>query len=94
MSILRVSNYIEFYRYLAASSDIHEISGRGSDLAATQFANSRILEALELTFDDTLLDIGCGDGSLLESANGLVKKGLGIVPTQEETSKLQQALPG
>jgi SAM-dependent methyltransferase len=92
MPILRISNYIDYYRLLAASSDNHEMSGRGSDVAATQFANSRILEALELTADDRLLDIGCGDGTLLEAAKG-AKKRLGVVPTEEEKSKLQRALP-
>jgi ubiquinone/menaquinone biosynthesis C-methylase UbiE len=92
MPILKVSSYVEYYRHLAEDPDFSALSGRGDDMSATQFANSRILEALELVRTDSLLDVGCGDGSLLRSANALVKR-VGIAPTDEETSRLRQALP-
>ncbi len=62
-------------------------------MQATEFANSRILEELQLEPEDTLLDIGCGDGCLLRMAAGRVAKRIGIVPSVEEQLKLQRALP-
>jgi SAM-dependent methyltransferase len=93
LPILKIADYVEFYRHLAASSDIHPLSGRGDDLAATEFASSRILEALELAPDDVLLDIGCGDGCLLKMAGERVGKRIGIVPSVEEQRKPQTAVP-
>lgn len=92
MPIIRVANYVEFYRHLATSSGLNALSGRGSDeTAATEFANRRVLEAMELVNGDVLVDVGCGDGSLLEMAGAGCKR-IGIVPTVEEQSKLQRNL--
>ena len=93
MAILKISDNVELYRFFATSGDLHTISGRGDDVAGTEFANSRILELMELTAEDTLLDIGCGDGFLLQAVNGRVAKRIGTVSTGEEEAKLQLALP-
>lgn len=93
MPILKMASYVEFYRHLAESSDSHVLSGRGDDVAATEFANSRILQALDLAPDDTLLDIGCGNGCLLRTAEGRVSQRIGIVPNVEEQERLQPSPP-
>ena len=89
-----MSSYIEYYRYLASLPTIHHLAGRGDDTATTTFANARVLEALQLEPDDSLLDIGCGDGSLLKAADGLVSRRTGIAPRAEETRQLQMSIPG
>ena len=94
MPILKVNNFVDFYRYLATSSDVHALSGRGDEVAATEFANRRILETLELAPDDALLDIGCGDGCLLRMAEGRVATRVGIVPSYEEQEELQKNVAG
>jgi Methyltransferase domain len=88
-----MSSHIQYYRYLAGSPDMHHMTGRGGDTASTRFTNSGILEALQLECTDSLLDIGCGDGSLLNDANGLVNRRVGVAPTEEERQKLQVSLP-
>lgn len=93
MPIVKIADYVGLYRHLAASPDIHELSGRGNEKAATEFASARILEALEPASDDVLLDIGCGDGCLLRMAAGRVAQRIGVVPTVEEQSRLQTVLP-
>src|SRR6478672_11005813 len=93
MPILKLNDFVGLYRNLASRSDIHALSGRGDDVASTEFANLRILEALELAPDDDVLDIGCGDGSLLKMAGGRVAKRVGKVPSAEEQSRLQRELP-
>ena len=93
MPILRINDNVEFCRYLATSPDIHVMSGRGDDLKGTEYANTGVLEKLGLAADDTLLDIGCGDGCLLRMAEGRVSERVGIVPTAEERSKLKIVFP-
>ncbi len=94
MAIVKITNYVEYYRHLATSPDIHCISGRGDDVAATKYVNSRILAVLDPSPDDVLLDVGCGDGCLLEMAKDRVKECIGIVPTSEEQSIVHAAVPG
>jgi len=94
MPILKIHDSVAFYRHLATSSAICALSGRGGDVAATEFANRRILQSLDLVPDDFLLDIGCGDGCLLRMAEGLVCDRVGIVPTDEELQQVQAAVPG
>jgi len=93
MPVLRMSSHIEYYRYLAGQSKIHRLAGRGDDRATTQFANARLLEVLELEQQDVLLDVGCGDGSLLKQADGLVHARIGITPTDEEMQLLEMTVP-
>ena len=92
MAILRITEFVEFYRHLANTSELHALAGHG-DRAAGEWTNSRILAALQLNPEDTLLDIGCGDGSLLKAAQGNAARCIGVVPTIEEQARLQAALP-
>lgn len=93
LPILKINDAVEFYRYMAVAYEMHTLSGRGHDRAATEFANSRILAALDLDPGDVVLDIGCGDGCLLRLASLRAARCIGVVPTTEEQRKLESALP-
>ncbi|HYM79309.1 MAG TPA: methyltransferase domain-containing protein [Candidatus Dormibacteraeota bacterium] len=93
MAVLRVDNYIEAYRLRALSPDIHRLTARNS-VAQTEFALSQIVEKMNLGAEDVLVDIGCGDGSLLKMAEGRVARRIGVVPTVEEKVRVQTIVPG
>jgi SAM-dependent methyltransferase len=57
----------------------------------TDFVNRQIVEALDPTPDCEVIDIGCGDGSLLASMQARIRHGLGILPSAPELARLQQA---
>jgi ubiquinone/menaquinone biosynthesis C-methylase UbiE len=69
--------------------DIHEFSGR-SNHRLTEFINQRILSELRIEPHDRLVDIGCGDGTLLQSAllAGL-SDAVGLSGTEEEAERLR-----
>jgi precorrin-6B methylase 2 len=91
MVLVRVTDPIDHYRSLAREGDIQALSGHGLGQSVIEFVNSQIVTALELKPEDVLLDIGCGDGSLLKSCQ--VKRRIGIVPTEEESQRLRSADP-
>ena len=93
MTIIRISDPVERYRRLATSSDIHSLSGHDRGVEAIDFVNSRVLDELKLQAEDILLDVGCGDGSLVNSAADKVVKVIGVTPTLEEQTRLQTAYP-
>ena len=94
MPVVRIDNYRDAYRIRAGSEDVHELAGRPNKNAITEAVNRRILEALELTPEDVLVDIGCGDASLLRMAGGRVAKSIGIVVSEEEKRRLETSFPG
>lgn len=94
MPVFRINNYIDGYRIKAKSADVHEISGRPGKNALTEFVNRRILDTLQPRQDDILVDVGCGDASLLRMIDGSVRQSIGIVSTVEEQRKLESAFPG
>ena len=65
MPIIKAADFIEVYRAKASASDINELSGRTGRPDLTKFVNSQILPLLQLSSDDTLVDIGCGTGGYL-----------------------------
>lgn len=70
--------------------DIHEFSGRGKDRILTEFINRRILAELGIKPHDRLVDIGCGDGTLLRSAMQTgVSHAVGLSGTEEEAVGLR-----
>lgn len=72
--------------------DIHEFSGRGSDHELTEFINHRILAELAIQPDDRLVDIGCGDGTLLRAAmQAGVSNPIGLGGTEEESGFLRRS---
>jgi SAM-dependent methyltransferase len=93
MPVVRINNYIDAYRLRAQCEDIHELAARPNKRNLTEFVNRYILEALELSQDDVLVDIGCGDASLLRMAAGQASKCIGIVGTAEERARLESVFP-
>jgi ubiquinone/menaquinone biosynthesis C-methylase UbiE len=91
MTIVRAPNFIEEYRARAQSSDVNEITGRTGRRDLTAFVTARVLERLSLCPSDTLVDVGCGDASLLANASAAVSGGrfIGILPTAEELALVQ-----
>jgi hypothetical protein len=57
--------YIDAYGEKAEAADIHLMSWR-SRKELTDFICKQILAAINPRSDDFLVDIGCGDGSLLK----------------------------
>jgi ubiquinone/menaquinone biosynthesis C-methylase UbiE len=94
MPVVRVNNYLDSYKLRARSEDIHELAARPNKSWQTEFVNRQILNAIQLAPDDVLVDIGCGDASLLRMAKGQVSKCIGIVGSVEEQKRLESAFPG
>lgn len=94
MPVFRVNNYVDAYRLRAQCEDIHELAARPNKRAVTEFVSRQLLEALQPGPDDVLVDIGCGDATLLKMAYGRVGKCIGIVSTMEEKMRLEGAMPG
>lgn len=91
MAVLKTDDYLEVYGSLAGDPDLHRLSGRDDHYDLTAFINRAISESLQLTPDQSLLDIGCGDGSLLVGVRQRIATGLGIAPTAPEIRRLQTA---
>jgi SAM-dependent methyltransferase len=66
------------------------MTGRGSRTRSTTFICRNILSRLSPTADDIVIDVGCGDGTLLSLLSGLVSRGIGIAPTDEEIERLSR----
>jgi SAM-dependent methyltransferase len=92
MSVIRLNNFIDAYRLRAAGADLHAMAARRKE--GTEFVSAYILDALQLTPEDALVDIGCGDGCLLRMAEGKVAGRIGIVPNEEEKSRLDPIVRG
>jgi len=88
--IVKVPNFIENYRAKAKyAKDIHQLAGRGTWRPLTEFINTRLCQELRIGQDDQVVDIGCGDGTLLRMAAALgVKQATGLCATEEEASRL------
>ncbi|MBX3514757.1 MAG: hypothetical protein KF750_14325 [Xanthobacteraceae bacterium] len=63
------------------------LSGR-KDPAHTERVNAMIESALSFGPDDDVLDIGCGDASLLQQIRPRIKSATGILPTDEEVKRV------
>ena len=93
MPVLRINNYLDYYRLRAQSKDLHALAGRYNNTATTEFVNRTIWEKIAPGRADVLLDIGCGDASLLKMAHGRVLECIGTTSTPEEKARLESALP-
>jgi SAM-dependent methyltransferase len=70
--------------------DLHVFAGRGPYRELTRFINERIFSELALRPSDRLVDIGCGDGTLLKLAlQAGVRAAVGLNSTEEESSGLR-----
>ena len=76
MPVLRIDNYLDDYRLRAQSNDIHELAGRPNKNATTEFVNQQILAAIEPNQFDVLVDVGCGDATLMKMAGGGADRGM------------------
>src|SRR5262245_9362947 len=68
--ISRSTDYVEYCRETAANlKSLHDLAlrGRGKE-AITAAIHERIIREVGLGPDDELVDIGCGDGTLLRMA--------------------------
>jgi ubiquinone/menaquinone biosynthesis C-methylase UbiE len=97
MTIYRAENLIEAYRARAKSDDINDLSGRTGSPHLTKSIAQHIVQELGLNKDDKLVDIGCGDGSLLLMAaeSGVdpwLGRLVGVLPTEEEVRRVQEHL--
>jgi SAM-dependent methyltransferase len=90
MPIIKIDSRIEEYRERAKSKDLNELSGRTNRKDLTDFICLNILKALELESSDIILDIGCGDGTLLLKASPYIHSGFGVLPTSEEVYRVQK----
>lgn len=92
MGIYKAINHIDTYRLKALSGRVKSLSGRAST-KQTDIINKFILSKAPNCQNLTVVDIGCGDGSLLEKFSS-AKLRVGIVPTQEEKSLLDKHWQG
>ncbi len=94
MPVFRVNNFVDAYRLRARSEDIHDLAARSNKKALTDFVSREISKALNLEPNDVLVDIGCGDGSLLKIVRGHVSQCIGTTGSIEEKTRLESAIPG
>jgi len=86
-------DYIEYCRETAMRAwDLHDLALRGRyNKEITGLIHQHIVEAVELCPSDDLVDIGCGDGTLLRMAQKVgVRSALGFLATAEEVSLVQR----
>ncbi len=91
--IVRDDNYVEFCREEAKrTKDRHDLAFFGKNAGPRRAEiQAKIAQAVSLCPEDDLVDIGCGDGGLLEIASRAgVNSALGLVATEEEASLLRQ----
>ena len=85
--ITRTQNYVEYCRQTARElRDPHDLAlrGRGKH-KITRLVHETIVREVGLGPGDDLVDIGCGDGTLLRMAHALgAKSAIGLHATEEE----------
>lgn len=94
MTIYKSSDFLEVYRAKATSKHINELSGRTGRPDLTDFVSRDILNRLPLCSDSILVDVGCGNGRLLEFAaenrvDSFSGRLIGILPTIEEAARVR-----
>src|SRR6266853_2008207 len=92
--ITRSDDYVEYCRETAKRArDPHDLALRGRHLKQiTKLIHERIVEAVELRSGDDLVDIGCGDGTLLRMAERMgTRSAVGLLATDEEVAVLRRA---
>ena len=91
--ISRSDDYLEYCRETAKHlRDPHDLALRGRDnREITRLIHERIVEAVELRSGDELVDIGCGDGTLLRMADRVgARSAIGLLATDEEVAVLRR----
>ena len=85
--ITRSDDYVEYCRETARHlRNLQDLALRGKNKQAlTQRVQEQIVREVGLTADDTLVDIGCGDGTLLLLAKKLgVSNATGLHATEKK----------
>lgn len=90
MSIVKVHSKIDKYRELAKSKNLHALSGRANRSDITEFISNYIYDKLNIVDGDRVVDIGCGDGTLLYKLINRDVEAIGILPTNEEVLRVQE----
>ncbi len=91
--ISRSDDYVEYCRETAKhASDAHDLALRGRDKKEiTRLIYERIAAVVELSPADDLVDIGCGDGTLLRIAEHIgTRTAVGLLATEEEVAVARQ----
>jgi ubiquinone/menaquinone biosynthesis C-methylase UbiE len=88
-------DYVEYCRETARRvKNLQDLALRGRNKQEiTRLIHERIVEVVGLQPGDDLVDIGCGDGTLLAMAERIgVNSALGLLATDEEVALLRPAL--
>jgi len=91
--ITRSDDYVEYCRETAKHArDLHDLALRGSDKKeTTRLTHESIVKTVALSSDDDLVDIGCGDGTLLRMAQQAgAHSALGLLATEEEVALVER----
>jgi ubiquinone/menaquinone biosynthesis C-methylase UbiE len=91
--LTRSDDYVEYCRETARHArDPHDLALRGrKEYDLTRRVHERIVQAVDLAPGDDLVDIGCGDGTLLRMAEKIgVHSTLGLLATDEEVEVLRR----
>ncbi len=92
-SISRSDDYLEYCRETAKHArDPHDLALRGRDKREiTRLIHESIAAAVDLHSGDDLVDIGCGDGTLLRMAERAgARTAVGLLATDEEVGVLRR----
>jgi ubiquinone/menaquinone biosynthesis C-methylase UbiE len=91
--ITRSDDYVEYCRETAnRARDPHDLALRGRDKKeVTKLVHQQIAEAVDLHSGDDLVDIGCGDGTMLRIADAAgANSAIGLLATDEEVAVLRR----
>lgn len=91
--ITRSEDYVEYCREVAQHlRDVEDLALRGKGKGEiTRRVNARIIREVDLSPDDQLVDIGCGDGTLLRLAHESgVSNAVGLLATEEEVAVVRR----
>jgi ubiquinone/menaquinone biosynthesis C-methylase UbiE len=96
MPLFKATDIRNAYRMRALTADINNMSGRYGRPDLTRFVSQQTVDRLQLQSSDVLVDVGCGDGTLLAIAASLGDKAphrmIGVLPTEEEVARTQDNL--
>lgn len=83
MAIVKCKSHVDMYSERAKAGELASLSGRAQQ-NSTQYINEQICKSMDFNENDVVLDIGCGDASLLIKIKNKIKSGCGCVPTLDE----------
>jgi ubiquinone/menaquinone biosynthesis C-methylase UbiE len=89
----RSDDYVEYCRETAKHArDPHDLALRGREnKEVTKLVHQQIADAVGLRRGDDLVDIGCGDGTMLRIAENLgANTAIGLLATDEEVAVLRR----